>query len=133
MNKDISSTLINNIRDLIFKAQENAVRAINKERVILYWNIGKHIIEEEQKGKERAEYGSFLIKTIAQELTKDFGSGFSVRQLETCRQFYNEFPIAHTLRAQLNWSQYKLLIRIDNQDKRDFYIEETCKNNWSAS
>ncbi len=132
MNKDISSTLINNIRALISKAQENAVRSINKERVLLYWNIGKHIVEEEQKGKERAEYGTFLIKTIAQELTKDFGSGFSARQLQNFKQFYNEFPIVRALRAQLNWTQYRLLLRVDNQDKRVFYIEETCKNNWSA-
>lgn len=132
MNKDISSTLINNIRALIFKAQENAVRAINKERVLLYWNIGKHIVEEEQKGKERAEYGTFLIKTLAQELTKDFGSGFSARQLQNFKQFYNEFPIVRALRAQLNWTQYRLLLRVENHDKRDFYIEETCKNNWST-
>lgn len=132
MHNKISKTLINNIRALIHNAQGNAVRAINRERVLLYWNIGKYIVEEEQNGKERAEYGTFLIKTLAQELTKDFGSGFSERQLETCRQFYNEYSIAHTLRAQLNWSQYKSLIRIDNQDKRTFYIEEACKNNWGA-
>lgn len=132
MGENRPSTLLDNIRALIYKAQEKAVKAINWERVLLNWNIGKHIIEEEQNGKERAEYGTYLIKTLAQELSKDFGSGFSVRQLQTCRQFYIEFPIAHTLRAQLNWSQYRLLLRIKNQDKRTYYIEESCKNNWSA-
>ena len=73
-----------------------------------------------------------IIKNLATELKKDFGSGFSVRQLEICRQFYFVFPIANALRSQLNWTQYKLLIRIDNKDKRIYYIEESCKNNWSA-
>ncbi len=99
---------------------------------MLYWNIGKHIIEEEQKGKMRANYGSFLIKTLAKELTKDFGSGFSFRQLNFCRQFYIAFPIVNALRSQLNWTQYRLLIRIDDKDKRSYYIEEACNNNWSA-
>ncbi len=98
----------------------------------MYWHIGRHIVEEEQHGKERADYGTYLIKTLAEELEKDFGSGFSVRQLETCRQFYKLFPNTHALRAQLNWTQYKLLLRIEDEDKRTYYIEETCNNNWSS-
>lgn len=127
----ISKTFVANIKEVIEKAQHSAVRAVNQVRVKMYWQIGQHIVEEEQQGKERAEYGAYIIKTLAQELEQDFGSGFSVRQLETCRQFYNTFPIAHTLRAQLNWSQYKLLIRIEDEDKRTYYIEEVCNNNWS--
>ncbi|WP_233900844.1 PDDEXK nuclease domain-containing protein [Tenacibaculum piscium] len=132
MEKEISSILVNSVRLLIQNAQKNAVRAINQERVLLYWNIGKHIVEEEQNGNERANYGSYLIKTLAKELTTDFGSGFSIRQLELCRQFYTTFPIANALRSQLNWTQYRLLLRIENKDKRSYYIEESCKNNWSA-
>jgi predicted nuclease of restriction endonuclease-like (RecB) superfamily len=98
----------------------------------MYWQIGQHIVEEEQQGKERADYGAYLIKSLADELEKDFGSGFSVRQLEFCRQFYNTFPNTNALRSQLNWTQYKLLVRIDDKDKRTFYIEETCNNNWSS-
>lgn len=128
----MSKALLNNIKVLIQNARQNAVRAINQERVLLYWNIGKHIVEEEQNGKERADYGTYLIKTLANELTKDFGSGFSIRQLELCRQFYTVFPITNALRSQLNWTQYRLLLRIDNEDKRTYYIEESCKNNWSA-
>ncbi|MCG8733585.1 PDDEXK nuclease domain-containing protein [Tenacibaculum finnmarkense] len=132
MEKEISSILINSVRLLIQNAQKNAVRAINQERVLLYWNIGKHIVEEEQNGNERANYGSYLIKTLAKELTKDFGSGFSFRQLNFCRQFYSTFPIVNALRSQLNWTQYRLLLPIENKDKRSYYIEESCKNNWSA-
>ncbi|MBE7690756.1 PDDEXK nuclease domain-containing protein [Tenacibaculum piscium] len=132
MEKEISSILVNSVRLLIQNAQKNAIRAINQERVLLYWNIGKHIVEEEQNGNERANYGSYLIKTLAKELTKDFGSGFSFRQLNFCRQFYSTFPIVNALRSQLNWTQYRLLLPIENKDKRSYYIEESCKNNWSA-
>lgn len=98
----------------------------------MYWNIGRVIFEEEQAGEDRAAYGSYLIKTLSAALKPEFGSGFSVRQLELCRQFYRVFPIANALRSQLGWTHYRLLIRIDNSDKRDFYFAETTKNNWSA-
>lgn len=80
----------------------------------------------------RAEYGASIIKLLAKALKTDFGSGFSIRQLETSRKFYRTFPNTHALRAQLNWTQYKLLLRIDDKDKRSFYIEEACTNNWSS-
>lgn len=132
MKKMISKQFITAIKALILNAQSNAVRAINQEKVVLNWNIGKHIVEEEQNGKERAEYGAYVIKTLSLELTKDFGSGFSIRQLEFFRQFYLAFPIANALRSQLNWTQYRLLTRIQDKDKQSYYIEEACKNNWSA-
>lgn len=132
MSKPELNTIFKQIRQLIFDAQNNAVRAVNYERVLLYWNIGKHIVEEEQNGKERADYGTFLLKSLAQQLHQEFGSGFSFRQLNFCRQFYKSFPIVNALRSQLNWTQYRLLIQIDNVDKRTYYIEEACNNNWSA-
>lgn len=132
MKKMISKQFITAIKALILNAQSNAVRAINQEKVLLNWNIGKHIVEEEQNGKERAEYGAYVIKTLSLELTKDFGSGFSIRQLEFFRQFYLAFPITNALRSQLNWTQYRLLTRIQDKDKQSYYIEEACKNNWSA-
>ncbi len=98
----------------------------------MYWQIGRVILEEEQEGKERAGYGEFLIKSLSQNLQPQFGSGFSVRQLERYRQFYRTFPIASALRTQFSWTHYKSLISIDNQDKREFYIAEAAKNNWTA-
>ena len=98
----------------------------------MYWNIGKVIFEEEQAGKERAEYGQFLIKSISETFHPQFGSGFSVRQLERYRQFYRQFPNASTLRTQFSWSHYKSLLSIENPDKKEFYIAEASKNNWSA-
>jgi len=132
MSNLISKEFVSLIKKTILNAQKNAVRAVDTERVLLYWNLGKHIIEEEQKGKERADYGTFLLKNLSVELIKEFGTNYSYRQLSLFRQFYKTFPIVSTLRTQLNWSQYKLLIRLDDEDKRTYYIEESCKNNWSA-
>ena len=123
---------IGQIKEIITLARENAVRAVDHHRVLMYWNIGKSILEEEQQGKERAEYGAYLIKTLSQVLEPDYGTNFSVRQLELSRQFYRVFPIANALRSQLNWTQYRYLIRIDDESKREYYIAEAAKNNWTA-
>ncbi|WP_241775725.1 YhcG family protein [Flavobacterium sp. Root420] len=98
----------------------------------MYWTIGKRIFEEEQQGKERADYGAYLIKYLAEELQPEYGSGFSYRQLNWYRQFYRTFPIVSALRTQLSWTQYKFLLSIDNQEKREFYIAESVKNNWTS-
>ena len=90
------------------------------------WHIGKRIFEEEQDEKDRADYGTFLIKYLSEQLRPEFGSGF------TYRQFYRTFPIVTALRTQLSWTQYKLLLSVDNKEKRGFYIAETVKNNWSS-
>ncbi len=127
----ISQQLIQDIRSIISGARENAVRKVDFERTLMYWHIGERIFEEEQQGKDRAEYGTFLIKTLSEKLQPEFGSGFSIRQLERYRQFYRMFPIASTLWTQLNWSQYKLLLSVENEEKREYYIAETIKNNWS--
>ena len=128
----ISNNIINQIQSIIANAQARAIQNVDTERVAMYWQIGKVIFEEEQQGKERAEYGKFLIKSISNEFQPQLGSGFSVRQLERYRQFYRQFPIASALRTQFSWTHYKTLLSIDNQDKKDFYIAETEKNNWNA-
>lgn len=128
----LKKELVNQIHTIITMARDRAVRSVNTERVLMYWQIGKVIFEEEQKGEDRATYGTYLIKSISSELQPEFGSGFSVRQLEMCRQFYRLFPNANALSSQFNWTHYRLLIRIENEDKREFYIVETSKNNWSA-
>jgi predicted nuclease of restriction endonuclease-like (RecB) superfamily len=98
----------------------------------MYWQIGKIIFEEQQQGKDRAEYGKYLIKSISNEFQPQFGKGFSVRQLERYRQFYRQFPIASALRSQFNWTHYKLLLSIEDQNKKEFYIAEAEKNNWTS-
>ncbi|WP_373494901.1 DUF1016 N-terminal domain-containing protein [Aquiflexum sp.] len=115
---ELKKELILQIQNIIASAREKAVRSVDTERVIMYWQIGKVIFEEEQEGKDRADYGKFLIKAISQQFKPQFGSGFTSRQLEMNRQFYRTFPIANALRSQLSWTHYRTLIRIDNQDKR---------------
>ena len=133
MKKDLTDiqTLVSDVKALIDNAKQKVVRTVDNQRVTLYWHIGQRIFEEEQEGKERAEYGKQLIKNLSKEIEPLYGSGYSVRQLELMRQFYRVFPITNTLCSQLNWSQYKLLIRIKDEDKREFYIAESVKNHWS--
>jgi predicted nuclease of restriction endonuclease-like (RecB) superfamily len=126
------NSIISDIKQIIEQSKETAIRSVDFVRVQMYWQIGKRIFEEEQQGKERADYGKYLIKMISAELQPEFGSGFSKRQMERMRQFYRTFPIASALRTQLNWTQYKLLISIESEDKREFYIAESVKNNWTS-
>ena len=129
---DTTQTLTNDIQYLISSATQKAIKSVDTQRVVLYWNIGKRIYEELQEGKDRANYGKQIIKNLSLDLEPMYGSGYSVRQLELMRQFYRVFPITNSLHSQLNWTQYKLLIRIDDKDKREFYISESIKNSWSA-
>lgn len=134
VKKIISSTdtFVGEIRSIIDKTRSTAVRSVDFCRVQMYWNIGKRIFEEEQQGKERADYGAYLIKNLAKELEPEYGSGFGERQLKFCRQFYRTYPIGNTLRSQLNWSQYRLLIQIPDPDKREYYELESVNNAWTA-
>ncbi len=122
---------VDEIRGIIDQARNHAARSVDQARVLMYWNIGKRIFEKEQQGKERADYGSFLLDTLSKNLAPIYGSGFSVRQLEICRKFYRTYPIANTLCSQLNWSQYKLLIAIPDKDKREYYQLEAVNEGWS--
>lgn len=128
----LQKLLISQIKDIVSNAQQKAVRSVNTERVVMNWQIGKIIYEEEQQGKDRATYGKFLIKSLSQELQPQLGSAFSSRHLYWYVQFYKVFPIVSALSTQFSWTHYRTLIPIDNQDKRIFYIAETEKNNWSA-
>lgn len=130
-NQDITlQGFVNDIKTIINTARTNAVRSVDFCRVQMYWAIGQRIVEKEQQGKERADYGTYLIKNLAKEIEPEYGSGFGVRQLERCRQFYIIYPIASTLRTQLNWYQYKQLIAIADPDKREYYELEAVNEGW---
>ncbi|MFK7049981.1 MULTISPECIES: YhcG family protein [Flavobacterium] len=124
--------IISDIKSLISSTRATAIKAVDFQRTLLYWHIGERIFNEEQQGKDRADYGEYLIKYISEQLQPEFGSGFSYRNLHWYRQFYRTFPIVNSLRTQLSWTHYRTLIRIDNEDKREYYIAETAKNNWSV-
>ena len=128
----IKSSLLNDVREIISAARSQAVRSVDSCRVQMYWHIGRRIFEEEQLGKDRADYGTYLIKNLAKQLEPEYGSGFSYRQLAFCRQFYRLYPIVNALRSQLNWTQYRMLIQIEDPDKRLYYELESVNNNWTA-
>lgn len=97
-----------------------------------YWEIGKMIVEEEQNGKERADYGKYLIKNLSRELKGEFGKGFEERNLYYFKSFYQHFPILNAVRSELTWTHYRLLLRIEETEKREFYINQAIEGNWST-
>ena len=99
----VSQKLLADARQIIDTARANAVRSVDFNRVMMYWNLGRRVFEEEQHGKDRAEYGARIIRGLAERLEPEYGSGFGIRQLEQSRRFYRLYPIAHTLSAQLQW------------------------------
>ena len=124
--------LIDDVKNIIEQSRSSAIRSVDFCRVQMYWQIGRRIVEEEQGGEARAEYGAYILKNLSMSLKPQYGSGFGVRQLERARQFYIEYPIASALRSQFNWMQYRLLIAIPDRDKREYYELEAARNNWTA-
>lgn len=128
----VSQKLLADARQIIDTARANAVRSVDFNRVMMYWNLGRRIFEEEQQGKDRAEYGAQLVRNLASSLEPEYGSGFSYRQLAFSRQFYRTYPIVNALRSQLNWTQYRLLIQIEDLQKREYYELESVNHCWTA-
>lgn len=120
------------VRGIIAHTRDNVYKSINFNMVLTYWNIGKIIVEEEQKGSSRAEYGTYLLKLLAERLTGEFGKGFTVTNLRYMRQFYSAFPIHHALRDELSWTHYRLLLKVEKEAARSFYLVEASKNKWST-
>jgi predicted nuclease of restriction endonuclease-like (RecB) superfamily len=120
---------------LIVLARQNVVRAVNQTMVLTYFEIGKMIIEEEQQGQNRAEYGKQTLKELSKKLTQQFGKGFSVENLDRMRFFYkiyqNQISSTALTKFNLSWSHYLLLMRITNENERNFYEIEAHNNNWS--
>ena len=120
------------ISTILEKARKRAVRQVNTLLVDTYWQVGKRVVEEEQKGKEKASYGKYLIELLAEDLTERFGRGFTETNLRYMRQFYLTYPIRHALRDELNWTHYRTLMEIKDKQARSFYEIEAVKNNWSS-
>lgn len=127
-----SANFIHEIKQIVTEARQKAYTAINSAMVEAYWQMGKRIVEEEQQGKERADYGAQLLKELSTELTKEFGKGFSTGSLYYYRQFYNTFPeIFATPWRILSWSHYKRLIQVPNPEARAWYLKEAQEQMWS--
>ena len=114
----LNHSIILDIKSIIAQSRDRAIRAVDHQRTLMYWHIGKRIFEEEQEGKDRADYGKYLIKYLSEQLQPEFGSGFSKKQLNWYRQFFRTFPIVSALRTQLSWTQYKLLLSFDSEGKK---------------
>jgi len=125
------SNMIERISKIIEQSKRKIISTVNFEMVQCYHSIGREIVEEEQKGTQRAEYGKAIIDNLAQSLVSVYGKGFSRRNLFLMRKFYLTYPIVQTLSAQLSWSHYCSLMRIDDDNKRSFYEIEIVENNWS--
>lgn len=126
------SGIYDRIRKIIEIARGNIAHAVNVQIVAAYWQIGKEIVEEEQRGKPRADYGESVLKKLSEKLTAEFGKGFDASNLWNMRQFYRTYPILDAVRRELSWTHYRILMRVDNPKARAFYEIECVKNNWSA-
>lgn len=124
--------LFQEIKLIISNAREKVFRVANSTLLLTYWQIGKLIVEDEQNGKERAEYGKFVLKNLSKQLTLEFGKGFDESNLRNMRNFYRTFPIYDAMRHELSWTHYRLLLKIDSQEIINYYIEESIQNNWSS-
>lgn len=129
---DSERIFLEDSRQIINTSRNNAAKSVDFCRVKMYWQLGQRIFIEEQHGKDKADYGTYLISTLSKVLEPEFGSGLSKRQLELSRQFFRTYPNANALRSQLNWTQYRTLIQISDPAKREYYELEASNNGWTA-
>ena len=127
-----SSHLFVEIREVLVAARRTAYKAVNFAMVTAYWNVGRLIVEDEQQGNTRAEYGKAILADLAKRLTDEFGKGFDERELRRIRQFYLVFPKWDALRPELTWTHYRLLIRVQNEQARLWYMNEAAEQTWSS-
>ena len=127
----MNQSFYNEIKEILISARNKVYQTANFAMVEAYWNIGKSIIEE-QGGNEKAEYGKGLLKELSKQMTQDFGKGFTVANLKNMRQFYLTFPNGYALRSELSWTHYRLLMRVENENAREFYMQEAVKSQWST-
>ena len=131
-NISTSGHLFAEIRQILIGARQTAYKAVNFAMVTAYWNIGRLIVEDEQQGSTRAEYGKAVLADLSVRLTEEFGKGFDERELRRIRQFYLAFPKWDALRPELSWTHYRLLIRVQNEDARQWYMNEAAEQTWSS-
>lgn len=132
---EISNNYISEIKKILKDARQKAYTAVNSAMVEAYWEIGRRIVEEEQNGKERAEYGKEILQNLSKELTEEFGKGYSYRTLREIRQFYlmfSDFEKWRTVSAKLTWSHFQKVLRVSNEKARIFYLTEAAENMWSV-
>lgn len=123
------------VRDILESARSNAYVMANDIMTYAYWNVGKRIVEQELKGSAKAKYGSYIIKRLAQELSDQYGTGFSIANIKNCRQLYVTFPqdsFGYSMIGKVHWSHLRTIMRLENAEERDFYLQETATECWSV-
>lgn len=120
------------IKETLLLSRNQAYSAVNFAMVQAYWQIGRIIVEHEQNGNARADYGKAILQELSSRLTKDFGKGFSVRTLQQMKKFYVTFPNTNALRSQLTWTHYRLLLSVENEQARQWYMDEAIASAWSS-
>lgn len=128
----IYTDIYNSIKILMENARKDVAKQVNSILVRTYWEIGRIIIEEEQKRSDRAEYGKQLLIELSKKLSKEYGKGFSRSNLQNMRNFYLLYPICQTVSGKLTWSHYCELLSISDNSKRNFYEKESINSNWSV-
>jgi predicted nuclease of restriction endonuclease-like (RecB) superfamily len=128
----VDTPLLGGIRQVIEQARGRIQQQVNSAMVEAYWQIGRLIVEHEQKGEQRADYGKQQLQQLAAKLTAEFGKGFDLSNLRRMRSFYNAFPIQGAVRPELSWTHYRYLIAIENHQARQWYLQESISQNWSA-
>lgn len=124
----INKVLFIAIKQIIESARAKSYRAVNTFLLECYWQIGKLIVEDEQKGETKAVYGKAVLKNLAVQLTQEFGKGFDDRNLRNMRTFYLALPIYDAMRHELNWTQYRIISRLETEEKRSYYIQQSIGN-----
>ena len=131
-SEDYANRLYDDISKILTENRKQAYVAVNQSMVQAYWQIGRIIIEEEQSGKLRSDYGKKVLQRLSDKLTEEYGKGFSVRTLQQMKKFYAVFPIANALRSQLTWTHYRSLLKVSGETARKWYVEEAVKGQWSS-
>lgn len=123
------------VRDILENARSNAYMVANDIMTYAYWNVGKRIVEQELRGSAKAKYGSYIIKRLAQELSDQYGTGFSIANIKNCRQLYVTFPqdsFGYSMIGKVHWSHLRTIMRLEDAEERDFYLKETATACWSV-
>ena len=130
--KNEPNVLLQAVREVVQTSRQRVYRMANSVLLESYWQIGKLIVEDEQAGQAKAEYGKATLRTLADQLTLEFGAGFDESNLRNMRSFYQAFPIRDALRHELSWTHYRLLCRLDDEAKRAYYLTEAMQGGWSS-
>lgn len=129
---ELENNFYQQIRELIAQARNRVRVAVNASMVDLYWSIGERVVQEEQAGQSRAAYGKAILKQLSLQLSEEFGNAFEERELRKIRQLFLTFPIRDTLRPELSWSHYRILMRVKNENARIWYMTEAADNAWAT-